>query len=139
MMSRRISAILLLALTTAAPLRADPPQMFSDTYAAFVETLRTRCTEFDNGSFDAPEDVVSATADFNGDGIADPIVDENSFSCSSSATMFAGGTGGSYTHVFMSNPDGSYARFEFLSHGRMIVMPHTKPERPILVLSAHST
>ena len=113
--------------------------MFSDTYAAFVETLRTHCTEFEKGTFEAPEDVVSATDEFNGDGIADPIVAENRFSCSSSAAMFVGGTGGGYTHVFMSNPDGGYKRFEFLSHDCMIVMPHTKPERPILVLSAHST
>lgn len=137
MTSWRFLTILLIGLSAAAPLRAQTPQVFSDTYAAFVETLRTRCTAFENGTFDAPADAVSTTADFNGDGITDPIVEEYSFSCSSSATLFSGGTGGGYVHVFVSGPDGSYARFEFLSYGVMIVMPQSNPDQPILVLPVH--
>lgn len=137
MTSWRLLAIPLIGLTVSMPLRAQTPQVFSDTYAAFVETLRARCTEFEDGTFDAPEDAVSATTDFNGDGITDPVVEEYSFSCSSSATLFSGGTGGGFAHVFVSRPDGSYARFEFLSYGIMIVMPQSKPEQPLLVLPVH--
>ena len=131
--------LLLIGLIAATPLRAQTPQAFSGTYDAFVETLRARCAEFENGSFDAPTDAVSAPTDFNGDGITDPIVEEYRFSCSSSATLFTGGTGGSAIHVFMSQPDASYARFEFMAYGAMVVTPQGRPEQPILVLPVHGS
>lgn len=133
----RLLPVLLTGLAAATPLRAQTPQVFADTYAAFVETLRTRCTGFENGDFEAPADAVSATTDFNGDGVTDPVVEEYRFACSSSATLFSGGTGGGYAHVFVSRPDGGYDRFEFLSHGVMIVMPQSRPDRPVLLLPVH--
>lgn len=133
----RLLPVLLIGLAVATPLRAQTPPVFADTYAAFVETLRTRCTEFENGTFDAPATAVSAAADFNGDGITDPIVQEDRFSCSSSATLFSGGTGGGYAHVFVSGPDGGYTRFEFLSYDVLIVTPQGAPGRPLLVLPVH--
>ncbi|MCE8507868.1 hypothetical protein KBY28_05315 [Ruegeria pomeroyi] len=140
-MKKRLFPVLLLAgfATTpvSAPVSAQTPATFSDTYADFVETLRVRCIGFENGAFDAPTEAVSRTADFNGDGITDPIVEESRFSCSSSATMFSGGTGGSYVHLFVSQPDGGYSRFEFLTYAAMIVTPQSRPDRPVLLLPQH--
>ncbi len=115
------------------------PADFSDRYSAFVETLRARCMDFEEGDFDAPADAVSYKADFNGDGITDPIIEESRFACSSSATMFSGGTGGGNIHIFVSQPGGSYDQFEFLGDGLMIVSPQTRPDRPILLLSVHGS
>lgn len=139
MKCQRLLPVLLIGLFAAAPLRAETPQIFADSYAGFVETLRTRCSDFENGDFDAPADAVSAAADFNGDGMTDPVVEEWRFACSSSATMFSGGTGGGFVHVFLSRPEGGYDRFEFLAHGVMIVTPQGRPERPVLLLPVHGS
>lgn len=131
-------AVFMATVATTSPLHAETPKAFVDTYTPFMEALRARCTGFENGEFFAPEDAVSYTTDFNGDGITDPIVDEARFACSSSATMFSGGTGGGFIHVFVSQPDGSYQRFEFLAHGAKAIVPQGYPKRPILLLSVHS-
>ncbi|PTQ71364.1 hypothetical protein [Celeribacter persicus] len=136
-MKKRLFPAMLLAGLAAAPLSAQTPATFSDTYSDFVETLRARCTGFENGAFDAPAEAISRTTDFNGDGITDPIVEEWRFSCSSSATMFNGGTGGSYVHLFVSQPDGGYSRFEFLAYATLIVTPQGRANRPVLLLPEH--
>ncbi|MFT3689303.1 hypothetical protein [Paenirhodobacter sp.] len=120
----------LLLAGLAAPLHAETPP-------EFIETLRARCAGVEGGVFTAPEEAVSSIADFNGDGITDPIIEEARFGCSTSATLFSGGSGGGGVQVFVSRP-GGYDRFEFLAQGTMVVAPPGPPDRPVLLLSVHS-
>jgi hypothetical protein len=133
----KLTAVLI-GITASPSLWAQTPQMFADGYSTFVETLRAQCTEFEAGEFDAPTDAASYTTDFNGDGITDPIVEEYRFACSSSASMFSGGTGGSSVHVFASRSDGGYDQFTFLGHSVMVIIPQTRPDRPVLLMPVHS-
>lgn len=137
---KAVSALFLsvAAFLAAMPLAAQTPTGFAGIRSAFVETLRARCTAFEGGRFEAPEDAAGHVADFNGDGLTDPIIEEARFSCSTSATMFSGGSGGGAIHVFVSQPDGGYGRFAFLAHGFMVVTPPGEASRPILLLPVHA-
>lgn len=129
----------LIAFLATSPLQAETSEMFADRYSDYVETLRKQCIDFEAGEFHAPEIAATFATDFNGDGRTDPIVDESRFVCSSSASMFSGGTGGGAIHVFVSQPDSTYEQFEFLAHGNIVVTPQTRPNRPVLLLSVHSS
>lgn len=88
---------------------------------AFLKTQREECAKLDNGVMHVNEGGIQMVADFNKDGVTDPIFDSGVMSCTSSATLFGGGSGGRYIHVFVSTPDENptYQHFEFLGEGNV--------------------
>ena len=132
---RRALAACLLALAPLSPVWAQDG--FESAYATLLDGLRASCAAIDNGAFDAPDGAVSRTTDFNGDGVTDPVVREYEMGCSTSATLFSGGTGGGALHVFVSRPEGGFDRFAFLALNAAVIMPQGQTDRPVLLLAVH--
>ena len=88
----------------------------------------------DGGDFDMYGGVLYA-ADFNNDGITDPIIDTHGLHCSTSATLYGGGSGGWGYDVFISEGAG-YQHYSFLAHSSMVVLPYATP---VLLLTQHGS
>ncbi|WP_309667159.1 hypothetical protein [Tabrizicola sp.] len=63
------------------------------------------CAAYDNGVFEMLSPVTEV--DLTGDGITETVLDEGTFGCSTSATLY-GGTGGSMIHVISGDRDRSW-------------------------------
>ena len=109
---------------------------FDAAFAAYTEALAADCAAFDGGEFDAAPEAVSKAVDVNGDGRTDPIVDAGAMSCSSSATLTGGGSGGRDISVFVSQDDGSYQRYAFLGEG---MLPVVLGPSTVLIVPKHGT
>ncbi len=86
--------------------------------------------------FEVADGSIQLVVDFNRDGITDPGIDTRAFSCSSSATLFDGGTGGHYINAFVSEDDNTYKRFEFLAQDSAVV---SLGGTSVLLLENHGT
>lgn len=64
-----------------------------------VKNAEKACRDFDNGKFVLDNDAIERI-DLDGDGLADWVVNETGFSCSSAASLY-GGTGGSMSHFLV--------------------------------------
>ncbi len=127
---------LMVTLTPVVASAQDVPERFQPTLDAFLEANRSECAALENGVFEAADGGIQLVADFNGDGITDPLIDTRAFSCSSSATLFDGGTGGHYIDVFVSSGDTTYQRFEFLAQNSAVV---SLSSTAVLLLELHGT
>lgn len=128
-------AHLLLAhsLVAASSATAVAPAQFQPVFEQLEAEKRTFCTALE-GEMAVEDRPVSAVVDFNADGVVDPIIPEAVFSCSTSATLFKGGTGGATHHIFVSNAQGGYDRFDLLGHDYRIVVWN---DLPIILLGVH--
>lgn len=84
-------ATALAPIATALALLAAGPAAAADADSVIAEA-RALCEGFENGRFEAPPGTVTET-DLTGDGVAETIVDERRYTCSSAASMYCG-TGG---------------------------------------------
>ena len=123
------------ALLTSSQSVGSMPASFAPAFEERTTKNEALCAEY-GGEMAIEDRPVKAMVDFNGDGIVDPIVPETSFSCSSSATLFSGGTGGATHHIFVSKGDGSYDRFEIMGHAYRVML---WDELPVLTVSVHSS
>lgn len=76
-----------------------PTLALADVDSILAEGAKA-CTGMDNGTFTS--DGAVKEVDLTGDGTPDTVVDEALFKCSTSASLFNGGTGGSMVH-FLAN------------------------------------
>lgn len=81
-----------------------PLAALADVDAILAEGAKA-CAEQDGGTF-ASEGAVK-DVDLTGDGKADTVVDEALFTCSTSASLFNGGTGGSMVHFIVDGSETS--------------------------------
>ena len=130
----------MLAYAVAATALAGTPALAQDQFdialQSYVDRLSADCAALGAGTFtDAPE-AVRKTSDVNGDGVTDPIVDAGAMSCSSSATLTAGGSGGREISVFVSQDDGAFERFIFLGDG---MLPLTLGRVTVLIVPKHGS
>ncbi|WP_424975534.1 hypothetical protein [Dinoroseobacter sp. S124A] len=86
---RSALASLALALLTAS---AAPAQDLPAALQAEIETARTDCAAFENGTLEVPWEATTRT-DLTGDGTMDLVLDLGKLRCSSSASLYCG-TGG---------------------------------------------
>lgn len=129
----------LVSLTILIPAMASAqeiPKRFQPTLDAFLEAAKSECAALNNGIFEVVDGGIQFYADFNQDGISDPIIDTRAFSCSSSATLFVGGTGGHYINAFVSDDDKSYKQFQFLAQDSAVI---ALGGTAVLVLKHHGT
>lgn len=87
---------LLLAMLAALALPVDAADGIDD----ILEQARGSCERLERGSFHADQ-TAHHPVDLNGDGVADRLVDESRFSCSSSSSLFSP-NGGSILHALVS-------------------------------------
>lgn len=108
---------------------------FASVLEAYEAGLASECAAFENGTLDASQDGVRMVADFNGDGITDPILDTSVYACSTMASFYSG-TGGRLIVVFVSSEQASdgYERFEFLGEGNITT---SFGDSPIFLLAQH--
>lgn len=130
------TAVSLVLIIPAMASAQDISTRFKPTLATFVAAAKLDCATLDKGILEVTDGGIYFTTDFNQDGITDPIIDTRVFSCSSSATLFDGGTGGHYINVFVSNDDNSYKRFEFLAQDSTVI---SLGSSPVLLLKHHGT
>lgn len=124
-------------LSNVASARADVAvSPFFSSLQEFLAPLQAECESFGNGVFDRRDGAVTYVADFNQDGVTDPILDNDYLECSTSATLFTGGSGGGYLTVFISQNDGSYQSHEFLAQNYSVVF---QGKIAILLLKQHGT
>jgi hypothetical protein len=133
-MMKSVAKTLVLVGLMASPALAD--EQFDLAFGAYTVSLAADCASFDGGEFDAAPDAVLKVADVNGDGRTDPIVDIGAMSCSSSATLTGGGSGGRPISVFVSQADGGYQRFEFLGEG---MLPLALGPTTVLIVPKHGS
>lgn len=126
----------MIVLTPAMASAQDIPERFQQALDVFLEAAKSECAALENGVFEAADGGIQFVADFNGDGITDPVIDTRVFSCSSSATLFDGGTGGHYINVFVSSDATTYQRFEFLAQDSAVV---SLSSTAVLLLELHGT
>jgi hypothetical protein len=112
----------------------DVPPQFLPAFASYQAIASTQCAEMDGGEFDMHGGVL-LVADFNADGITDPIVDTHGMHCSTSATLFGGASGGWTYDVFISE-GASYKQYSFLAESSMVISDATTP---ILLLNQHGS
>lgn len=128
------------ALTITAMALAGTPTLAQDQFdlalQTYTEKLAAECASFENGTFTAGSDAVRKNVDVNGDGLTDPIVDAGAMSCSSSATLTAGGSGGREISVFVSQENGKYEQFSFLGDG---ILPVTLGRSTVLIVPKHAS
>lgn len=94
-----------------------------------VSQARSSCQSLEAGKFHSRDDAVHAV-DITGDGIADTLVDEAGFSCSSSASLFAA-NGGSILHALVGG-----RHYQWQALGWRLV---EWGEDTILLLARHGT
>ena len=87
-MLRSLLATLLLAL----PVAAQPVEDLPAPLQAAIETARTDCAAFENGTLEVPRDAITRT-DLTGNGERDLVLDLGKLQCSSMASLYCG-TGG---------------------------------------------
>ncbi len=124
----------LLALGSVGAQAGETPAAFQPVLDAFLASAVSDCKDMDGGEFELYGGV-GMVADFNGDGITDPVLDGRAMHCSTSATLFGGGSGGDYLTVFVSG-NGGYQQFEFLSQGYAVV---AIGRAPVLVMQEHGS
>jgi len=75
---------------------------------ARLEALARACrTDMDRALVYDPQDVIVA-ADFNLDGVVDPVLDQSKVYCGDSLALWSG-TGGSPVRIFVSNGEGGWS------------------------------
>ncbi|UWQ10465.1 hypothetical protein K3X41_11215 [Aliiroseovarius crassostreae] len=110
---------------------------FAPALAAYEAELAQDCAAFEKGELHINPGGLQTVADFNGDGITDPVLDTGVYSCSSMAS-FNQGSGGRVISVFVSDQkaEQGYHRFEFLGEGNVTV---SLGDRAILLLAQHGS
>lgn len=100
---------------------AEAGEHFAPALKQFIEERESLCAEFEGGKLVINPGGTQYVADFNGDGITDPIIDGGVFSCTTSATMFHGFSGGRMIDVFVSTPNAAkpYENFSFMGLGNI--------------------
>lgn len=84
---------------------AFPTLAAADVDSILAEGAKA-CAAQDNGTFTS--DGAVKAVDLTGDGKPDTVVDENFFKCSTSASLFNGGTGGSMVHFIVDGAEQSF-------------------------------
>ena len=126
---------ILLAMTCYAVLAAcgqQGAQSPADTAATvtsangepeILRTVRSEHVEFGcaNRSAAEPQDGYQRSADLNGDGRPDYVLDTHHFSCADAAAPFCG-SAGCTVDVVLSKPDGSYDRSPSMSFAQEAVI-----------------
>lgn len=94
------------SIFTASIALAAPCQLYAIGDPELPSPLREKidiaaksCADFDNGQFALENDAIKRV-DLDGDALADWVVDEAGFACSSAASLY-GGTGGSMSHFLV--------------------------------------
>ncbi len=102
---------------------AEASERFAPVLRGFIETQGDACSEIDDGELTVNLGGAQYIADFNRDGITDPIIDSGVFDCSTSATLFHGFGAGRMIDVFVStnDPDNPYQQFSFTGLGMITV------------------
>lgn len=121
------------SLMAASATASFAPAEFQPVFEQLEAEKKSFCTALE-GEMAVEDRPVSAVVDFNADGVVDPIVPEAVFSCSTSATLFKGGTGGATHHVFVSNAQGGYDRFDLLGHDYRIFVWN---DFPVILMGVH--
>ncbi|MCK0126503.1 hypothetical protein MWU76_19085 [Gelidibacter sp. F2691] len=108
---------------------------FAPALEAYEVDLAKECASFEGGTLETNQGGLQTVADFNGDGITDPILDTGIYTCSTMAS-FNSGTGGRLIVVFVSSEQAEhgYQRFEFLGEGNITT---SLGDRSILLLAEH--
>lgn len=133
--SKRYATALVIGLLPGMAAQADTVAAnFQPVYDGFLADARADCQAFDNGHFEM-RGGVDMVADFNGDGVTDPMVDSMGMHCSTSATLFSGGSGGGDINVFVSD-GGTYKRFVFMGYSKAVL---TFGAGSVLLLAKHGS
>lgn len=89
--------LLLLAAALVAMGTPAAPGPSSETAKQVIEQARQACTAYNGGQFATGAGAITEV-DLTGDGAAEVIVDESSYSCSTAASMYCG-TGGCLVRI----------------------------------------
>lgn len=130
------TVVLSAAMIAAAVFPCAAQERFQEALDAYTGQIASDCASFENGQFEMSPDAVLKVVDVNADGITDPIVDAGAMSCSSSATLTSGGSGGRDISVFVSQPDGDFLRFAFLGEG---ILPLGLGTNTVLIVPKHGS
>ena len=105
--------------SSKSEMMSEAGDRFAPTLKQFIEVRERRCAEFEGGELVINPGGAQYVADFNGDGITDPIIDGGVFNCTTSASMFYGFSGGRMIDVFVSTSDNSYENYSFTGLGNV--------------------
>lgn len=106
--------------------QGNNPNKWPQEIQEYVGSMHTVCNEIGTPS-DSSNDFVQS-ADLNGDGLADWVLDERAYSCEGAASLFGGGSGGSQTVVWAGLPGGVLSKsFEHANFGIEITVRHGRP------------
>lgn len=124
-----------LSTSYEADVIADANDRFAPVLRQFIAEQRAACSRLDDGELTVNLGSVQYAADFNGDGVIDPVIFGSMFDCSTSATLFHGFGAGQMIDVFVStnNPEDPYHQFSFMGLGSTIVWMDSKA----ILLMAH--
>lgn len=101
------AAAFTLSLLVAGPALAAPPQPAPPLPAqvrADLAALGQECRDYGGKPGPAPELVKSA--DLNGDGVADHVIDQNAYNCDGAASAMGAGQSGAAIRVYAGLPGG---------------------------------
>lgn len=132
-MKRSCRAVPLVALVTAASLPAQgvPPAQWPPEVRAEYGQRVADCRR-EGGRVSVDPTLYVRTADFNGDGRPDFLVDNHGITCSTAASLFCAALGCDYT-LFASAPGGGYVNAGgFMGEAELI----TQNGRPLLRVEA---
>ncbi|MBA4502521.1 hypothetical protein [Marinobacterium marinum] len=109
------------AVSVKHEMLTEAGEHFAPSLRRFIEERERLCADFEGGELVINPGGAQYVADFNGDGVTDPIIDGGVFSCTTSATMFHGFSGGRVIDVFVSMRDSEkpYVRFSFMGLGNI--------------------
>lgn len=106
--------------------QGNNPNKWPQEIQEYVSSMHTACNEIGTPG-NSSNDLVQS-ADLNGDGLADWVLDERAYSCEGAASLFGGGTGGSQTVVWAGLPGGVLSKsFEHANFGIEITVRHVHP------------
>ena len=84
--------------------QSNNPNEWPQEIQEYVSDMRASCKEI--GTPGDPSNDFVQSADFNGDGLADWVLDQRAYYCEGAASLFGGGTGGAQTIVWAGLPGG---------------------------------
>ncbi len=132
--TRTFAPIAILLFPFGSATAQEAPTRFQPVLDVYKAAAQAECADTDGGDFDMNGGVIYA-ADFNNDGITDPIIDTHGLHCSTSATLYGGGSGGWAYDVFISEGAG-YQHYSFMAHSSTVVLPGVTP---VLLLTQHGS
>jgi hypothetical protein len=97
-------ALIAIAALAAGPALAAPPTPLPGPVRADIAAMNSECRGYGGRPGSAPELIKSA--DLNGDGVLDHLIDQNVYNCEGAASAMGAGQSGAAIRVYAGAPGG---------------------------------